>query len=268
MSGSVIDIEAAAGLITRVREMSPLIHNITNNVVLNSSADAILAVGATQATVHNTEEARELASIASAISINLGTPSGLWAECARTAIAVAVEQAKPWVLDPVAVGLLPYRTDLAHECLAAGPTVVKGNASEIMAFAGEDAKTHGADSMHDTEQAAAAAVRLAADSGTIVAATGAVDLITDGKRTVRIANGNPLMPATVGTGCMLTPVIAAFVAVTNDAFSATVAAIAAMGIAGELAAEKAEGPGTLRPLLIDALYGLNSETLTAKIRIS
>jgi len=264
----VPDAEKIASLLERVRQQSPLIHNITNNVVINDSADAILAVGATQATVHNVEEARELASLAAAVAINLGTPSELWTTCARTAVDTATELGTPWDLDPVAVGLLPYRTDLAHEFLAKGPTAIKGNASEILAFAGEDATTHGADSQHHPDQALEAAVRLAKWSGSAVGVTGAVDVVTDGERVIRLSNGDPIMPHVVGTGCMLTSISAAFLAVADDAVDGMVAAISAMSVASELAAAKAAGPGTMKPLLLDALYGLDAATLAGRMKLA
>jgi len=260
--------QKTAILLDELRRTAPLVHNLTNNVVQNDTADAIAAIGATQATVHNVEEARELAAISGAVSINLGTPTALWTTAARAAVETAVANGIPWVLDPVAVGLLPYRTQLAEEFLGHGPSVIKGNASEILALAGENAKTHGADSVHGTEEALDAAQRLARQSGAIVAATGAVDIVTDGETTVRIENGHPMMPRVIGTGCMLTPLVAAFLAVAEAPLDAACAAIVCMGIAGEIAAEQAAGPGTMKPLLLDALFALDGDILAKRIRLA
>jgi len=261
------DFSQIPRLLDAVRERAPLVHNLTNNVVQNDSASAIAAVGATQATVHNVEEARELAAISSAVSINLGTPDALWTEGARIAADVAVEMNKPWVLDPVAVGLLPYRTELAAEFLARGPSVVKANASETLAIAGVDARTHGADSQHDPDEALDAAVGLAARASTVVACTGAVDIVTDGRRVVRIANGHPMMGRLIGTGCMLSPLVAAFLAVAEDPLDGAVAGLGVMAVAGEIAAAAAAGPGSLRALLFDALHNLDGETLSARLNL-
>lgn len=264
----MIDHNRISGVLDAVRAAAPLIHNLTNNVVWNDSADAIAALGATQATVHNVEESADLAGIASAVSVNLETPNALWTEAARIAAGTARDVGKPWVLDPVAVGLLSYRTALAAEFQAMRPTVVKGNASKIMALSGEAAKTHGADSQHAPDDAADAARSLAAASGAVVAVTGPVDLVTDGAATVRIANGHPLMPKVIGTGCMLTPLVAACVAVAASPFEGTVAALALFAIAGELAGKAAVGPGTIKPRLLDSLYGLDAAQVESRLNLA
>lgn len=250
-----------------VRRRSPLVHNITNFVVQNDTADAVAAVGGTQVTLHTVEEARDAAAICTALALNPGTLSDAWMACAREALSVAAQHAKPWVLDPVAVGFTRYRTEAARELLQQGPTVLKGNASEIMVLAGEASSGHGADSTHRVEQAADAARRLATDFGCTVVVTGEQDLITDGTRAVGIANGAALMGSMIGSGCMLTPVIACYLAVSDDPFEAAQAAVAHFTIAGEIAAEQANGPGTLKPLLIDALYNLDGVQYAQRLRV-
>lgn len=264
----MLDISEICAALTAVRAGAPLVHNITNNVVQNDTASAIAAIGATQATVHNTEEARDLAMISGAVVVNLGTPDARWTECAHAAVDTATEMGKPWVLDPVAVGLLPYRTALAGDFLAKRPSVIKGNASEIMALAGTGAKPHGADSRHLPDQAVDAAAQLARDSGAVIAVSGAVDIVTDGGTTTRIANGDPMMAQMIGTGCMLGAVVGALLAGGGAILPATVAGMGALAVAGEIAAETATGPGTLRPLLLDALNRLDGETLADRLHLS
>lgn len=251
-----------------VRNTAPLVQNITNFVMQNDTADAIAAVGGTQMTLHGVEEAREIAAVAQGLAVNPGTPGKAWLECAHEAIAVAAGRGTPWVLDPVAVGLTPYRTDAMMALLAMRPTVLKANASELLAMAGTGEAGHGADSLHSVDQAASAAAELASRYATIVVATGDVDLVTDGIRTLRLRNGRPLMGTMVGSGCMLSSVMACFLAVGDDRLESAAAAVAHFTVAGELAAGRAGGPGTLKPLLIDSLYSLDLAQLRSRLRIA
>ncbi len=251
-----------------VRATAPLIHNITNLVVQNETAEAISAVGGTQITLHTEEEAAEAAAACSAIAVNLGTLNTALLRCARTALGTATSLGRPWVLDPVAAGFTAYRTDAAQEFLGLRPTVLKGNASEVLGLAGGGEKGHGADSIHNVSDAAEAARSLAGRHGCIVVVTGPEDLLTDGERTATVANGRPLMGRMIGSGCMLTAVLGSFLAVSERPFEAALAAVGYFDVAGELAAEQAQGPGTLKPLLLDALYNLPESTLHARLRVS
>lgn len=253
-------------LIETVRRSAPLVHNITNLVVQNDTADAIGAVGATQITLHNLEEARAATEASAALAVNIGTLSAPLLQCARQAIQAAAELHRPWILDPVAAGLTDYRREAARQLLGLGPTVLKANASEILALSGSD-RGRGGDSVHSVEQAAAAARELARRHGGVVVVTGAEDLITDGSRCARIGSGVPLLGQVVGSGCMLTAVLACFLAVEADPFAAALAGIAYFNVAGEVAAERAGGPGTLKPLLIDALSGLSRNELESRLRL-
>ena len=246
---------------------APLIHNITNVVMQHDTAAVISAVGATQATLHIPEEAREAAEHAAALAINTGTPDADWTRCARTAVQVAAERAIPWTLDPVAVGFTAYRTEIVRDFLQHRPTVIKANASEILALAGKGPGGRGADSIHSVDQAQDAADHLARRYRCTVIVTGPEDLVTDGTQHVRIANGHPLLGQMIGSGCMLNAVIGCYLAVTPDAFDAAVAAVARFAIAGETAAERASGPGTLKPLLLDALYAFDENTLHQRLNI-
>lgn len=251
-----------------IRRSAPLVHNLTNWVVQNDTADAIAAVGATQITLHSEEEARAAAGLCAALALNPGTLNDAWLRAAEQALDVAAERNLPWVLDPVAVGFTPYRTEAMQHLLSRGPTVLKGNASEILVLGAAVSGGRGADSVHDVDQATDAARNLARAFDCVVVVTGERDLITDGERSARIANGVPLMGRMIGSGCMLTSVIACYLAVAEHAYDAAAAAVAHFGIAGELAAGQAQGPGTLKPYLLDALFNLSGAELESQLRLT
>lgn len=249
-----------------VKTGAPLIQNITNLVMQNDTAAAIAAVGGTQLTLHGTEEAREIASIADAVAVNPGTLNADWMQCARDAIEVANQRRIPWVLDPLAVGLSRYRTKAIMELLALGPTVIKANASELLVLAGSRETGRGADSLHSVDEAALLASSFASSNRCIVVVTGDRDLVSDGKRTIRLSNGAPLMGRMIGSGCMLTSIIGCFLGASDDRLEAVTAAVGQFTIAGELATERANGPGTLKALLIDALHNLDREQFRHRLR--
>ncbi|MDR5698555.1 hydroxyethylthiazole kinase [Agromyces aerolatus] len=261
----------------RLREASPLTHCITNSVVTNFTANALLAIGAAPAMVDIVGEAGPFARVAGAVLVNLGTPTPEQRDAAREAVAGTSEARTPWVLDPVAIGALPIRTALAHELVAQRPTVVRGNASEILALAGEGAGGRGVDAADSTDAAAEAAEHLARTYGSVVAVSGPVDLITDGTRTARVSNGDPLLTRVTGGGCALGATMAAFLAVApaNDVdgpeqarFDATVAATLAYTVAAELAAERSNGPGTFAAQFLDALAALTPARLGERARVT
>ncbi|HEY4163588.1 MAG TPA: hydroxyethylthiazole kinase [Dongiaceae bacterium] len=252
-----------------IRRRRPLIHNIANLVVANAVANALLALGASPAMVENSEEAADLARMADAVVINLGTVSSDLAAAMRLTTASAAAAGKPWVLDPVAVGVLGYRTRLAGELIANKPAVIRGNASEIAALAGDDGGGgKGVDSTLDTEAALAGARRLAERTGSTVVVSGAIDRITDGERMVAIANGHPIMAQVTGTGCISTALIGAFLPVSPGAFTAAAQAMLTMAVAGEMAAERSEGPGTWSVAFLDVLYSVDGAQILERAKIS
>ena len=254
--------------LARLRESTPLVQNITNYVVMNNTANALLAVGASPAMVHAVEEVEEFVAISRALVVNIGTLSPRWVEAMRLAVARARNAGIPWVLDPVGAGATSYRTTVGTELARLGPTVVRGNASEIMVLAGAvGAGGKGVDSAHSTEAALAPARALARDTGALVAMTGVVDYVTDGRRVVAIGNGHPMMARVTGLGCTATALVGAFLGANDDPFAATVAALTVLGVAGELAAEQSPGPGTLQVRLLDALYTLDRATLERRARV-
>lgn len=262
-------VEAVWRSLTKLRDTAPLIHNITNYVVMNSTANALLAVGASPAMVHSAEEVEEFAGIAAALVINIGTLSPSWVAAMKLAADRAVAREVPWVLDPVAVGATGYRTQVANALARRNPAVIRGNASEILALAGAGAgPTKGADSTDSADSAIDAARALARGHRTVVAVTGAVDHVTDGERLMSISNGDPLMARVTGTGCAATALIGAFLAFEPDSLIAAVHALTVFGVAGEIAAGQAAGPGTLQVALLDTLHGLGRDDLARLARLS
>lgn len=253
-------IDLAAHL-ARVRQRAPLVHNITNLVAMNSMANVLLAIGASPAMVHAREEAAEFAAIADALTLNIGTLSPHWVEAMDEAAEAARLTGKPWVLDPVAVGATAYRRTTAARLLARLPTVVRGNASEIIALEAGGSGGRGVDSSDPAEAAEQAATRLARRVGCVVAVTGEVDLVTDGRRLAQVRGGHHLMPRVTTLGCALTGVVAAFLVGAEDPFEATVAALACYGAAGQGAGQGACGPGSFAVAFLDTLHTLEGDAL-------
>ncbi|MFC6066296.1 hydroxyethylthiazole kinase [Streptomyces ochraceiscleroticus] len=268
-------LATARQALIRVRHETPLVQCLTNQVVSNFTANVLLALGAAPAMVDIHEEAGPFARAASGVLVNLGTPHAEQRAAMTEAVASASRAGTPWVLDPVAIGSLPVRTALAHRLAAQGPAVVRGNASEIIALAGTGGGGRGVDATDEVESAAAAAGTLARATGAVVAVSGPVDLLTDGERTVRVTNGDPLLTRVTGGGCALGAVLAAFAppaepspASDGDRLAAAVAAVTVYTVAAEVAAEHSTGPGSFAVAFLDALYGLDEETLEKRAAIS
>lgn len=253
-----VDLRAAR---EALREKQPLVHCLTNTVVQAFTANALLAAGAAPAMVDAPEEAGDFAAVASAVLVNVGTVNARTAEAMRLAARSAGDAGAPWVLDPVAVGGLAFRTGLAADLVQLRPAVVRGNASEVLALAGTGAGGRGVDSTAGPEEAAAAAAELALRTGGIVAVSGPVDLVTDGRSTVRVGGGSALLTRTTGAGCALGALVAAYLAVTDDPLTGAVAAHAYVALAAEVAADVADGPGTFAPAWLDALDALDGASL-------
>jgi hydroxyethylthiazole kinase len=252
----------------RIRDEAPLVHNITNYVVMNTTANALLSLGASPVMAHAAEEVESMVAIARALVINIGTLSKPWIESMHKAVRHARTLGIPWMLDPVGAGATRLRTETAIALLKEGaPAVIRGNASEMMALQGAAGSTKGVDSVHHAEAALNSARELAMQWGCVVSVSGKVDLITDGRRVVRVLNGDPLMPRVTGLGCAATAITGAFAAVNANYLEAASHAMGVMGIAGEMAMERAAGPGTLQLHFLDALYRINDEEIAKRLRM-
>lgn len=270
MTTPALDLPA---LHARLTASAPLIQAITNTVVQQFSANVLLAAGAAPAMIDHEADAAQFARVADALLINLGTASNHQLLAADAAIGVATAHGKPWVLDPVSVGVVDFRTLKIRQAAAARPTVVRGNASEIAALAGAGAGGRGVDSTDEVDAVLPAAIRLAQATGGVVAVSGACDAVVavqaDAVRIARVGGGHALMPRVVGTGCALGALVAAYLAagralggecLAGD-FAATVAAHAHFALAGSAAGAQAAGPGSFHVAFIDALHALKSGDL-------
>jgi Hydroxyethylthiazole kinase, sugar kinase family len=265
---ATLGAERVVDLLDAVRSSVPLVQCLTNAVVSGVTANALLALGATPAMTDIPDEAGPFAAVASAVLINTGTPRAEQRVAMTEAAAAAQAAATPWVLDPVAVGTLPVRTALARDLLRFSPTAIRGNASEILGLTGAGVGGRGVDAVDAPEAALDAAATLASELGTIVAISGATDHVTDGARVIRVSNGHPLLTAMTGGGCVLGAVIAAFLAVGDDALSATVAATVVYTIAAELAAVTARGPGSFAVELLDCLATVTDRDVRERLRLA
>lgn len=251
-----------------VRDRAPLVHNITNYVVMNSTANALLAVGASPVMAHAAEEVADMVAIADALVVNIGTLSPAWVDAMHDAMQAAAARATPIVLDPVGAGATPYRTAAVDGLIAdVAPTIIRGNASEIMATARAGATTRGVDSSEVSNSAIDAAAALVRRTGAVVVVTGATDLVISAEGTVALTGGHPLMARVTGLGCTASALCGAFAAVQPDPALAAAHATAVTSIVGELAAERAEGPGTLQLHLLDRLHDLTADQVAARLRV-
>jgi hydroxyethylthiazole kinase len=261
--------ERCATILEEIRSRKPLVHNITNYVVMNNTANALLALGASPAMVHANEEVEEFVAISAALVVNIGTLSPPWVAAMKTAVQTAVSRGTPWALDPVGAGATTYRTQTSAALAGLRPACIRGNASEIMVLAGATAeKTKGVDSSRGSADALAPARLLAQATGAVVAVTGAIDYVTDGVALIGLANGHPLMAKVTGLGCTATALVGAALAVEKDRMTAVAAGLSFLAIAGEIAAEKSPGPGSLQLHLLDALHQLDAAAIQRRLKIT
>jgi hydroxyethylthiazole kinase len=252
-----------------VRERKPLVHNITNYVVMNETANAILALGALPVMAHAKNEVREMVGLAGALVLNIGTLSDDWIEAMLLAGAEANARGVPVVLDPVGAGATAYRTQMAKRILdTLDVAVLRGNAGEVATLVGVEAEVRGVESVGGGGDPAELALQAAKTLGVVASVTGAVDHVSDGERSAAVANGHPLLASITGTGCMSTAMTGCFLAGKDDPFEAAVEALVAFGVAGEDAAVGAKGPGSFHVALYDALAALDPASLTGRAKVS
>ncbi|MFK5953473.1 MAG: hydroxyethylthiazole kinase [Desulfobacterium sp.] len=276
-------------LYQRIREQRPLIHVVTNFVVMNQTANALLALGAAPTMSWAQEDLEYMSGISDGLCVNMGTPTRERVGAMETLMELAEKSGKPLVLDPVGSGAGPYRTKIARKLSALAPhKIIRGNASEICSLADENSSTRGVDTTLSPAEAkkilithgrsgeasgpdrkrgiSSKEMETFSDMASCLLISGKEDMILDKTRTLVLKNGSNLMNAVTGTGCILSAITAAFYAVCPDPFEAATAACATASIAGELAAEKASGPGTFLPHFMDSLYTLDEKTLNTRLK--
>ncbi|MEN6374272.1 MAG: hydroxyethylthiazole kinase [Smithella sp.] len=251
-----------------IRQKAPVIHNITNYVVMNNTANALLALGASPVMAHAVEEVEEMVNISSALVINIGTLSESWISSMLKAAAQAKKNGIPVIIDPVGAGATTYRTKTARDLVGGNPpTIIRGNASEIMALSDDKTRTKGVDSAAASDAAIVAAQNLSEIYKCVVCVSGAVDYVVEGRQIIRVMNGHPLMTRVTGLGCTASALCGAFAAVEKSILAATTKAMAVMGIAGEMAAEKAAGPGSLQMHFLDNLYNMTEDDIKRRLKV-
>jgi hydroxyethylthiazole kinase len=253
----------------RLRERKPLVHQITNYVVMNETANATLALGALPVMAHAREEVEEMVALAGALVLNIGTLSPHWVEAMLVAGKAANAAGVPVVLDPVGAGATRYRTDTARRVLEqVDVAVLRGNQGEVATLVGVEAEVRGVESMGSGGEPAGLARAAARKLGLVASVTGPVDHVSDGDRVLAVANGHELLASVTGTGCMASAITGCFLAAKQDRFEAAAEALAAFGVAAEDAARDAKGPGSFHVGLYDALAALDPKTLDSRARIS
>lgn len=252
-----------------LRRDKPLVHQITNYVVMNETANATLALGGLPVMAHAGEEVEEMVRLASSLVLNIGTLSEHWVEAMLLAGGAANARGIPVVLDPVGVGATEYRTMTARRILdVVDVTVLRGNAGEVATLVGAAAEVRGVESISTGLEPAELAKEAARRLGVIASVTGPVDHVSDGTRVLAVTNGHELLATVTGTGCMSSALTGCFLAAKPDApLEAAAEALAAFGVAAEDAASGAGGPGTFHARLYDALYALDPASLDARARI-
>ncbi|MDW2454741.1 hydroxyethylthiazole kinase [Vibrio sp. 1249-1] len=258
-------IEQITQALTAVRQQKPLVVNITNYVVMNNTANALLAIGASPIMAHSKQEMAEMMSFAGALVINIGTLDSVWTPRMSYAVEQANANGKIVVLDPVGCGASSLRTETSREIARlADKLIIRGNASEIIGLAGEQAQSKGVDALDSSDAALGAANFLVSEYGASVVISGETDYIITKEQTVQLNHGHEMMPYVTGMGCTLTALTGAFAAVGDHS---GLAAAAVLGVVGEIAAEQARGPGSLQMNLLDELYQLDEETLAKRLKL-
>ncbi|PZU80282.1 MAG: hydroxyethylthiazole kinase [Chryseobacterium sp.] len=255
--------------IQSVKKQSPLVHNVTNFVVMNNTANALLAVGASPIMAHAKSEIREMVAISNAVVVNIGTLDEYWSESMLIAAEEAHRLNKTWVLDPVGAGATSFRDKVLAKLLQFKPTVIRGNASEIIALAkANKTVTKGVDSTAESNEAINAAKYLAENYQSVVCISGATDIIIDEKETYFVENGHPLMTKVTGLGCSASAIVGAFAGISENKSESTVAAMALLGIAGELSEKISNGPGSLQMNILDKLYNISEQEFFENVKVS
>ncbi|MGY3571647.1 hydroxyethylthiazole kinase [Vibrio sp. SCSIO 43135] len=261
-----MNIETINNALNAVRDQKPLVVNITNYVVMNNTANALLAIGASPIMAHSQQEMAEMMSFSGALVINIGTLDSVWTPRMAFAVEQANSNGKVVVLDPVGCGASSLRTETSRKIASlAEKLIIRGNASEIISLAGEQGQSKGVDALDSSEAALGAARYLVEHYKCSVVISGATDYVVTEHDVYTLNNGHEMMPYVTGMGCTLTALTGAFAAVGD---TTGLAAAAVLGVAGEIAAQQSKGPGSLQVNLLDALYQLDADTLAARLKLS
>ncbi len=250
-----------------LRKTNPLVHNITNFVVMNNTANALLAIGASPMMIHCHNEVENAVEIANSLVINVGTLDEYWAEGMLKASNKANTINKPWILDPVGAGISSFRNDILHQLIQNKPTVIRGNASEIMELNQFAIQSKGVDSTNTSDQAIEAGINLQKETGAIICISGKNDYIIGHNQIVCIENGHELMTKVTGLGCSSTAVIGGFIALNKNPMIEAISGVSLFSLAGEIAFKSSKGPGSLQMELLDMLYNLDEQIILDNIKI-
>ncbi|HMB00241.1 MAG TPA: hydroxyethylthiazole kinase [Spirochaetota bacterium] len=260
--------ESVSENLLKLRKEAPLVHNITNYVVMNNTANALLSIGASPVMAHAPEEMEAMAGIASALVVNIGTLSNEWIEGMLIAGKTAHKRGIPVVLDPVGAGATEFRTQTCRKIIKeCRPNIIRGNASEILALIRSDVKTKGVDSTESSDKAVELAKTMAKATGAVVSISGSTDFITDGDKVFSIKNDIRLMPKVTGMGCTASALTGAVAAVCHDYLEAAATAMAIMAVAGEMTLPLAKGPGTFQSHFLDSVFAMNENDITKYLKL-
>lgn len=254
--------------IAKVKEYSPLVHNITNFVVMNNSANALLACGASPIMAHAVEELEQMVSICSATVINIGTLDDRSVESMVQAMRYARKFQKPTVIDPVGIGATSFRKESVAKILAEStPTVIRGNASEIISLSGIEIESKGVDNTASINNSIKPAIQLCDKLDCVISVSGTVDVVVSKDRIAMAYNGSPMLEKVTGVGCSLSAIHAAMLAVCDDPFIASLSAVTLMGVCGEIASENSVGSGSLQVNLLDKLYNITKDEFISRVNV-
>ncbi|GEK13372.1 hydroxyethylthiazole kinase [Aliivibrio fischeri] len=263
---TIMNIQYIVECLALLREKKPLVVNITNYVVMNNTANALLALGASPIMAHSQQEMAEVMSFSGALVINIGTLDSVWTPRMHFAVEQANLNNKVVVLDPVGCGASQLRTQVARQIAeAANKLIIRANASEVIALAGENAQSKGVDALDSSDSAVGSACYVAQKYQCSVVISGETDYIVTQDAQYKLNNGHAMMPFVTGMGCTHTALTGAFAAIGDES---GVVATAVLGVAGEIAAEQSAGPGSLQMNLLDTLYQLDEETLTRRLKLT
>ncbi len=261
-------VSPIAKMMTEVRNKRPLVHHITNYVTVNDCANITLCAGGSPVMTDAGRDIPDMVKIASAVVLNIGTLKPRTVESMIIAGKEANDVGIPVILDPVGAGATPYRTETVFKILdEVKVSVIKGNSGEISILAGSEGTVRGVDSVAGSSNGPDVVKTLSKKTGAIVAMTGETDYVSDGKKVAVLKNGDKLLECVSGTGCMVSSVVGCYTAVHGSNVKAVSAAISAFNIAGEIAAQNCNGPGSFKVAIFDSMYNLTEKDIADRLKM-